>query len=45
MIEKAGIHPARITAISPVVEIPDQGVDPGTGRYVVSPVASALKRH
>jgi glycosyltransferase involved in cell wall biosynthesis len=34
MIEKAGIPPARITTVSPVVEIPDHGVDPGAGRYV-----------
>jgi glycosyltransferase involved in cell wall biosynthesis len=35
MIEKAGILPSRITSISPLVEIPDQGVaDPAQGRYV-----------
>jgi glycosyltransferase involved in cell wall biosynthesis len=34
MIEKAGIPPARITAVSPVVEIPEHGVDPAAGRYV-----------
>ena len=34
MIEKAGIPPARITAVSPMVEIPGLAVDPGAGRYV-----------
>lgn len=35
MIEKAGIPSERITAISPVVPIPEQGVaDPSTGTYV-----------
>jgi glycosyltransferase involved in cell wall biosynthesis len=35
MIEKAGIAPERITAISPVVRIPELGVpDPSAGAYV-----------
>jgi len=35
MIDKAGIPPERITAVSPVVRIPDHGVaDPSAGTYV-----------
>ena len=34
LIEHAGIDPARITAISPVVEIPPSGADPASGGYV-----------
>ena len=34
MVENAGVDPARITSISPLVEIPDHGVDPAFGQYV-----------
>jgi glycosyltransferase involved in cell wall biosynthesis len=34
LIEHAGIDPARITTVSPVVTIPDAKADPGEGQYV-----------
>ena len=34
LIEHAGIEPARITTISPVVELPDHASDPAQGSYV-----------
>jgi len=34
LIEHASIEPARITAISPVVDIPESPADPGAGGYV-----------
>lgn len=33
MIEHAGIDPARITAVSPLVDIPEYSVDPTSGTY------------
>lgn len=34
LIEHAGIEPAKITAVAPVVDIPESPADPGAGGYV-----------
>jgi glycosyltransferase involved in cell wall biosynthesis len=34
MIDNAGVHPSRIVAVSPVVEIPARAADPGAGEYI-----------